>query len=278
MEPGSVEAALELQPPVPSEVHWLEDGLIMTITPLEPLQSETTYVAYLAPGAMSIAGMIMEEGYEFGFSTGAASDPPMVTAIYPVDGQIDVLAGEPIEIVFDQTMSTSSVEDAMAVSPSMDHALYWREDNTVAVLQPLSPMEANVTYAITVGADALSAAGIPLGGDFSSRFTTSIMSFPHVLGTLPADGSTAVPSNHPIQVVFDWPMNPASVEEALTVSPGMEYTTTWLEAGFVLVIEPTVSLEEDTTYIFEIDAQAMSADGLPLQGGHTFGFGTAGAE
>ena len=43
----------------------------------------------------------------------------------------------------------------------------------------------------------------------------------------------------------------------------MDYTTTWLEADFVLMLEPVTSLKTNTTYTLEVGAGAMSAFGMP---------------
>ena len=54
----------------------------------------------------------------------------------------------------------------------------------------------------------------------------------------------------------------------------MDYTTTWLEADFVLMLEPVTSLKANTTYTLEVSAEAISAFGMPLEGSYSFSFTT----
>ena len=207
-------------------------------------------------------------------STKGPGEVPQVVKTLPLDGQADASVGQPIEIAFDQPMAPASVEAAIVVSPAMEYDIFWIEDGTVAVLQPLAPIEFNTTYTVYVGTEAMSADGLPLEESYSFSFITGIVPTPQVLGTMPLDGQGDIPSNHPIQIVFDWPMEPTSAGAALVVSPAMDYTTMWLEANFVLLIEPTMPLEASTTYTFKISSGAMSADGLPLEEGYSFSFTT----
>jgi len=97
---------------------------------------------------------------------------------------------------------------------------------------------------------------------------------PHVLVALPGYGQGDVLVDQPIQVVFDWPMEPASVEAAMVVSPAVDYTTTWLEANFVLLIEPATPLATSTSYTIEIGAGPVSTGGIPLEEPYSFDFTT----
>jgi hypothetical protein len=91
---------------------------------------------------------------------------------------------------------------------------------------------------------------------------------------MPFDGQTGIPPNYPIQIMFDQPMEPASVEAALTISPAIDYSTEWLEADFVLVINPTLPLPANTTYTISIKVGTLSSDGVMNQQGHDYTFKT----
>lgn len=275
MVPFSVEATMEVSPAIEGDISWIEDSVIMIWQPLEPWDANTTYTVYIGTGAMSEAGMLLEEGYKFNFTTKEPGEVPQVVKTLPVDGQTDASVGQPIEIAFDQPMAPASVEAGIKISPAIDYVIIWQEGNTIAVVQPLEPIELNTTYTVEIHTEAVSADGVPLEKSYSFSFITGIVPPPHVPGTMPLDGQADIPSNHPIQIVFDWPMEATSVEAALVVSPAMDYTTTWLEANFVLLIEPTTPLEANTRYTFEISTEAMSADGLPLEEGYSFSFTTS---
>ena len=120
----------------------------------------------------------------------------------------------------------------------------------------------------------MSSNGVSLQREYQFGFTTGIMNLPQVLGTLPDAGQSDIPSNHPIQIVFDRSMDPESVEAMLDVPPHFEYSTSWLEADMVLLIEPTVTLPANTTYTITIGAGALSSLGLPLEEDYGFSFTT----
>jgi hypothetical protein len=142
------------------------------------------------------------------------------------------------------------------------------EDNTIAVLQPLEPLEADTTYSVTIDAEARSADGIALGKDFSFEFITGFSPAPHVMGTMPLDGQDNITSDYPIHIVFDWPMDPTSVEAALTITPAFDYTTEWSEANFVMTIKPLTTLASFTRYTIQLGSSARSDVGIPI--GDTF--------
>ena len=264
MEPASAEATIDIWPDIDYVIFGVEDDVIFVLQPLMPLEYSTTYAVKVDAGATSVAGMLLEESYDFSFTTKGPGEAPHVVDTLPLDGQTDASVGQPIEIAFDQPMAPTSVEEAIVVSPAIDYAVFWQEDNTIAVLQPLESLEFNTTYTVEIHTEAVSADGVPLEESFSFHFITGIVPTPNVLETLPLDGQTDIPSNHPIEIVFDWPMDPTSVEAALTISPTMDYATEWLEGDFVLRIKPLTTLAAFMRYKIQIDAGATSADGLPM--------------
>jgi len=95
------------------------------------------------------------------------------------------------------------------------------------------------------------------------------------MATTPPDGQADMPSNHPIEIAFSWPMDPDSVEAALEISPAINYSNEWREGNFVLTIKPITTLAADTVYTIKLDATAMSADGIPLGSAFSFSFTTS---
>ncbi|MFB0559011.1 MAG: Ig-like domain-containing protein [Dehalococcoidales bacterium] len=276
MAPASAEAAIDIWPEVDHIIFGVEDNIIFVLQPLMPLEYSTTYTVKVDAGVMSAAGIMLEEIYDFNFITKSPGEAPYVVETLPLDGQTDAEVGQPIEIAFDQPMEPISVEEAIAVSPAIDYAIFWQEDYSIAVLQPLESLEFNTTYTIDIGTEAISAEGLPLEEDFGFHFITGIVPPPHVQGTMPLNGQADIPSNHPIQIFFDWPMEPASVESALTISPVIDYTVEWLEGNFVLTIRPITTLGAYMRYKIQLDSSAMSADGIPLGVTFSIAFTTRG--
>jgi hypothetical protein len=78
-----------------------------------------------------------------------------------------------------------------------------------------------------------------------------------------------------VRVTFTEPMDRASVEAALSVSPPLPVTTRW--AGTTLIVAPSDAWTSGATYDVAIDDAALSADGEPLGCGFSFFFRTAAA-
>lgn len=252
----------------------MDGGIILILEPIEPWDFDTIYTVYIGVGAISEAGMPLLEGCEFSFATREPGEAPQVMETLPRDGQADASGSQPIEIHFDQPMALASVEAAIEISPAINYAILWQEENATAVLHLLEPLGNDTAYTVDIGTETMSADYTSLEESYSFSFFTGIHGVPHVLGTLPENGQADIPSNHPIQIVFDRPMNPASVETALEISPNMDYSTTWLEANFVLLLEPLAPLAANTTYTFEIGTEAASIVGLPLEEDFNFSFTT----
>ena len=270
----SVEETLEIYPAIEYDTCWLDGDIIMILEPVELWDFDTRYTVYINPESVSEAGLLLQEGYELDFTTGDPGKAPRVTGTLPLDGKVDVSGGEPLEVHFDQPMAPGSLATAIGTSPAISYAILWREDNTIAELHLLEPLGNNTVYKVNIGTGAMSAGYIPLEEGYSFSFITGIVPAPHILGTLPAGGQVDIPSNHPIQVVFSWPMEPASVEAEITVSPAVDYTATWLEANFVLLIEPAAPLASSTSYSIEIGSGAISTEGIPLEEVYSFDFTT----
>jgi len=276
MEPFSVVDNLEDYPAMEYDLSWMDDNVVLILEPIEPWDFDTIYTVYIGAGAISEAGMLLEEGYKFNFTTKESGEAPQVMETLPRDGQADASGSQPLEIHFDQPMAADSLEAAIEISPAINYAILWQEENTIAVLHLLEPLGNDTAYTVGIGTEAMSADYIPLEESYRFSFFTGIHGAPHVLGTLPENGQADIPSNHPIQIVFDRPMNPAPVEAALEVSPNMDYSTTWLEANFVLLLEPLAPLAANKTYTFEIGTEAVSIVGLPMEEDFSFSFTTGG--
>jgi hypothetical protein len=248
---------------------WKEDGTVLELQTLEPLDPTVEYSIMVHPGAMSLNGLLLEEPHEVYFKARPPIAPPQMLSTSPFDGQIDAYTGQAIDIVFDQPMNTSSVENAVTISPAIEYRVYWTQDDTVASLQPLKPIAFNTTYSVTVGTGSTSADGIPMETEYGFEFATGLEDSPRVTGALPILADTGIPSNHPIHIVFDHRMDQDSVNQALSITPTLAHTITWREAGFIMVIEPMEGFEPGS-YTIEIGTDARSRVGLPLADGFSW--------
>ena len=85
-----------------------------------------------------------------------------------------------------------------------------------------------------------------------------------VVSAMPAGPRTALDS--PIQVLFNRPMNQASVEAAFTIQPTLVGAFTWDADGRSFVYRPTEPFERSTNYLVRILGSARDRDGGGLDG------------
>ncbi len=275
MEPASLERAIKISPVIPYDlVTPTEESFIALLVPHQLLDELTTYTITTNEEAISLAGLQLMRTYEFSFRTGEARPAPRVIASLPEGGTVDEMAGDPIVITFDQPMLPLSVESAISISPAYDYSVVWADDDATVVIQSHYPLAVNTDYEVTVGPLAQSADGVPLGEGYRFGFNTGIMNLPQVLGTLPYTGQVGIPSNHPLQIVFDRSMDTASVEDLIEVSPYFEYQTSWFEADMVLEINPLSPLPVDTYFTITVNHGVRSSFGLPMEDGFVFSFTT----
>ncbi|HEY94672.1 MAG TPA: hypothetical protein G4O15_07010 [Dehalococcoidia bacterium] len=263
VDPTLVSENISLLPHVETSITLIDENLLV-LRPLELLEPDTTYTLVVGPPAVSASGLILEDIYEIQFDTSDSTDIPKVINTLPANGQIDASSGQSIEIQFDQPMIPSAVENALTISPAFDHVIAWSGNESVMLIRPLGPLDANTYYSIGIDSSAVAANGAHLARDYGLKYATGIMSAPSVWGSLPFDGQEGVPSNHPIQIVFDHPMDTASVENALYIFPDVEYTTEWLENNFVLRIKFVDGLTPGIRYSIQVYRSARSAYGIAM--------------
>lgn len=103
---------------------------------------------------------------------------------------------------------------------------------------------------------------------------------PAIVSTEPAEGAQQVATDASIKVVFNLPMNTASVERALGLAPAVMGTFAWSPNAKEVTFTPTAALVKGTTYTAVISAEARRTGGsnaAHLQKPYTSTFATAGA-
>jgi uncharacterized protein YkwD len=81
---------------------------------------------------------------------------------------------------------------------------------------------------------------------------------------LPQNVGVGLPTSGAISVTFDEPMDPASVEAALSVRPETAIRTIWRAGGRSLLIIPSGRWQTDGRYVVTVGATAQRADGSLL--------------
>jgi len=286
---GTVERRFSITPNVAGTFRW--DGeTTLIFTPSDRLPAATTFAVAIAAGYEDLAGNAALTAATDTFST---IGPPTVASVTPTGAGVPV--STTVALTFDRLMATTSVESALSVSPAAPYRATWSEKTITLTFD--GALAFGSTYGITVSTAATDTDGTHLAAPFTTSFTTVAAGL-SVLTTLPVDGVSGSSIQAPIAVVFDRPVDPATVTSALTIVPPVTGSTTVVPlpsdavrptaaspspgggtdgapTGSVLLFTPASPLAAHTTYTVTL-APLVSPAGDPSQvaAGRTWTFTT----
>lgn len=261
VDPESARGAVGLDPSVQGTVSW--SGSTLIFTPSEPLDLATEYTVSVAGGIRDLAGNEMTELPDpFVFAT---TGRPSLAAAEPADGATDVPVDAVIGLVFSRLMDTASVENALEITPSIDHELRWSGERLEIV--PQGALEPGTDYVVRVGPDATDVAGVAIDQEVSVEFRT-VASGLRVERLVPAEAADGISPRTPIAVVLDRAIDPESVGTGLlTFDPELAGTIELVAAADdtgerrVLRFTPSSPLPQNTTIAVTLDADLRASDG-----------------
>lgn len=279
-EPVMADAAdaVVIEPAVAGAPSW--SGSTLTITPDEPLELESDYTVSVGAGVRDASGNEMTDlPSPFTFRTAGR---PSVIETVPADGAMDVATDAPLEIRFSTLMDTASVEAGLSLDPGFAHDVRWSED--LLEIVPIAPLGADREYEVTIAATAADAAGVELGEAVTIRFRTVSPGLA-IEAIVPADDVDGIALGTPIAVIFDRPIDPATVDdESLTITPDVAGTLEVVAApgdpatddgsGRVLRFTPSGPLAPTTTFQVDLGPGVASPEGGGLAGPTSWTFTT----
>jgi hypothetical protein len=212
----TAEQAFSLSPDVPHAFHW--QGLKLIVTPSAKLPLSTVFHVHMAAGVEDQAGNTQGGTGDFTFTT---VDAPRVTAVSPLLDAQSVPVESPIQITFDRLMDPEKVVAGLRVEPSFNYQVSWNE--AVLTLTPSLPLASNTEYKLTIGDPAVDTDGSRLP-DYTTRFRTLGIGL-RVTARVPAADVAGVNTHSQISVVFDGPIDPASVDGAIKLMPPVSGST-----------------------------------------------------
>ena len=212
---GTVERRFSIAPAVPGTFRW--DGeTTLIFTPSARLPPATLFTIVVAAGYEDLAGNAATVPSNDTFST---IGPPIVDTVEPTGPSVPVTST--VVLTFDRLMATTSVEAALTLSPAAPYKPAWSEKTLTLTFDGRLRFGTSYRSASTAATDT---DGTHLAAPFAASFTTVAAGL-SVVGTLPADGVAGSSVDGPIAVVFDRPIDPATVKDALTIVPPVAGTT-----------------------------------------------------
>jgi len=175
MDADSVEASFIMSPATEVEFLWNDEGTQLVVLPAGSLEYNTDYKFTIGTEASDLAGNPLETQYEVMFSTEEEVDtePPLVEATMPVDGEENVPVDTTIKISFTEEMDKVSVENAIHVNPDFVYEYFWNPEGTSITLDPIGDLSPVTTYTVQVDETASDLAGNPISSLFQFSFTTA---------------------------------------------------------------------------------------------------------
>ncbi|MGH2401474.1 MAG: Ig-like domain-containing protein [Candidatus Limnocylindria bacterium] len=305
MNPGSVEAALQVLPAQPVELSWSEGLDELTVTPERHWRTDESYVVVVGESAVRADGQGLSSTGRFAFSTQTAPtvsdvqvrlapstsvEPRLddaaremaaavldadalssdqVDALPPTTTARDVSATSAITVSFSSQMDAADVESRFAISPEVPGDLAW--EGSDLIFKPSERLEPGTRYTISL-VGSHDAAGNLIGG--KSNFSFIVQPGAQVTKTSPeADATDAEAAN--VELWFSQPMDIEATNKAFGLTDTANGSLvgghlTWNEAGTQLVYTPDNPLPGGRTYAVAFDGDARDADGNTVDASLSF--------
>jgi uncharacterized protein YfaS (alpha-2-macroglobulin family) len=217
---------LEFDPPIKGSGEWLNTSIYI-LTPDEPLAGGTTYTARVTAGLEDTTGGVIDEDYEWNFTT----QPPQVVWVSPYEDADLVAVDTTIQVQFNMDVDPASAKAAFHLQAGgKDVAGTTKVDGTTLTFTPSEWLAFDTTYKAVVDAGVKSdGGGAGMERDHTWRFTT--VPLPRILGTYPADGDRDAPPYTSFEIVFNTPIDAATVMPNLEMTPPLSPTLVYTYFG-----------------------------------------------
>jgi Big-like domain-containing protein len=260
----SAESRFKMEPSVDGSLSWDGDRTLI-FTPDPKFDVAKEFRVSIDRGFADLAGNVNDtapDAFVFrtvGLPTLASTDPP--------DGKNGIPLDQPIRLTFDRLMDTELTEGALQVEPAARLRVAW--SGSTLIVTPADPLAPGTLYRLEVGDDAADTDGNRLGSPISVSFTTVSLGL-GVTRVAPASGSAGTALSAPIAVVFDAPIDAASVANSITLTPSVSGQIRAVplpsdsggatsDLPWMITFQPDAPLAPHTTYTVELRDGAVRA-------------------
>jgi YD repeat-containing protein len=201
------------------------DGRSAVFAPIQALAADSAYAMTYTPFIGDVAGNSIANAGSSSFTTGTATDstPPSVSVVSPANAATAVPTNSLIRLYMSEALLPTTVDPQVVQliqnGVPIPATVAIEQNNTVIRLQPVTSLQANTAYTVTVASGLADLAGNALAAQFTSTFSTGAAAdatAPTVSTRTPADGATNVASDTTIVVTFSEAIEPATVDATTT--------------------------------------------------------------
>lgn len=259
---------------------------LLSFDPTALLDSSTWYRITLDSTIADSTGNVLGFDRTYEFQT---EQPPQILSTQPADTSQFISVNTPIVVSFSEEMSLpGTVLDDETVVTVYDGATRILSSSITysspnLTFQPLSVLDANTLYTVTILSAAADLSGNQLGGDFEFEFTTEPPT--NIAATGPSNGAQFVVVDVDVTVTFSENMDETTVIparfslEELTDQGGSVVSTvtgsfTYNDTSNVLTFDPTALLGPETWYRATVDSAVTDQTGNSIGSDYIFEFKT----
>jgi hypothetical protein len=266
----------------PWSISFSPDYTTVNIVPQAPLPASAT-ITVAINGVQSVSGIpVTPLTTTFQTLSGPDFSAPYVVTSSVTNGQANVPVNSVFSLRFNKPMAVSTYNPgscyvAGGLAGAVQTTVSFSQDLTTLYMIPASNLAVGLGYYLVCsGMQDLSG---NTQSYFQANFTTSFVSSvtaPQVIDTNPENGLGSVPTNTPIQILFNEPIQPTSLGQVTltTESTPVSVAPSFLNGNQLLVLTPSVPLLPGTPYTLSISGVLDNA-GNQMSGTVTVNFTTA---
>ncbi|MEW5957182.1 MAG: Ig-like domain-containing protein [Chloroflexota bacterium] len=216
---------LAFEPAIAGSGEWLNTS-IYVFTPTQDIPGGAAFTARIEAGLTDVTGQSpLAADFTWQFST----QPPEVVFTQPTDGQTLTPIETGLTITFNQPIDPASAQANFELKSSglLARSLpgdFVVQDNTLT-FTPTERLEFDTTYLVTLNKGITGASGgLGMVNPYSFRFTT--VPLPKIIGTEPQHGERNANPYTDFRILFNTPINPATVMDHVSMTPPLPITPT----------------------------------------------------
>jgi hypothetical protein len=246
------EPPLELTPHVEGEFTWNKHFTRLTFTPAQDLVPGRSYHVRVREDLHGAGGQRATEPIEWYVRI---MPPPSV--IHREPRSLRIAERRPhITLEFSHEMDRRRVASALSVEPSVPLTLSWQAN--VLHIEPLEPLTPGTTYHFRLAPSASDVHGTLMRGETMWDYHMEELLAEPTWPFRQRERST------PLVLRFNYPVDPASLERALSIEPPISGRWGWNDGHTVATLTPTLLLPNETTYTLRFEQPLLDADDIPL--------------